>query len=233
MASSNIQQNLIPNEPDLKDLVNLVKKDIFLNLNCHALGTIQSFDATKQTATATINYKRTYFQPDSAGVYQPVLVDYPILVDCPVVCLGGGNGALTFPISSGDECVVMFNDRDIDNWFQGSSGGAVATPRLHSFSDGLLLVGIRSLANVIVDYNEDAVELRNKLGTTSVAITDDDITLKVAGGAMTLVVDSEGKLTITNGFGEFVAALILALQTASAGGFPLVADLSILNTFKA
>jgi hypothetical protein len=59
-------------------------------MNCHAIATIQSFDPTKQTASATVNYKKTYFKPDTAGVYRPVLVDYPQLIDCPVIFLGGG-----------------------------------------------------------------------------------------------------------------------------------------------
>lgn len=169
MANSQIQQNLIPNEPQLSDLLGLLKKDIMLSLAAHHIGTVQSFDASNQTATATINYKKTYFQLDPvSGDYVPVLVDYPILIDCPVICLGGGLGALTFPIKAGDECVVLFNDRDLDTWFQGGSGGAVATPRLHSFSDAMILVGVRSLAKVLTDYDEERSSL--KYGTTRVAV---------------------------------------------------------------
>lgn len=248
MAGSDIQQNLIPNEPMLADLLNLFKKDLLLGFNCHHIGTIQSFNSVKQTATATINYKKTYFKPNSVtGLYDPVLVDYPVLLDSPVVCLGGGGSSLTFPIASGDECLVLFNDRDIDNWFSGSSNGAVATPRLHSFSDGIIVVGLRSMANVIINYNGDAVELRTEDGLTKVSLDDttatirrgtttavltDDATTITVGANMTFEVDATGKFKITNATGEFVAALIQVFQTASAGGFPLIADLTTLLTFK-
>ena len=107
---SNAPLNMVPSEPSLKDLLDLLKKDILLSLNAHHIGTIQSFNSAKQTATATINYPKTYYQLNSlSGLYNPVLVNYPLLVDCPLICLGGGTAALTFPIQSGDECLVLFN----------------------------------------------------------------------------------------------------------------------------
>ncbi len=256
MAGTEIQQNLLPNELELKDLLALFKKQIMLELNCHAIGQIQSFDSTKQTATATIVYKKAFFLPNATGNYEQKLVDYPILLDCPVVCLGGGNGALTFPIEADDECVVLFNDRDIDNWFAGASGGATATPRLHSFSDGIILVGIRSLANALVNYNADATELRSKDGLNKFSITDDEVsfqkgenkvtvddekaTIVLGSSGVTVEVTTEGKLKIMNETGEFVASLVQLftdVQSATAGGFPLVmptfpTDLEVLQSFQ-
>lgn len=161
--------NQTPVDPSLKDLLDMLKKDIFLSLFCHQIGTIKEFDSTNQTASITINYKKTFYQLNAAtGLYSPVLVDYPALVDCPVICLGGGATALTFPIQAGDECLVLFNDRDMDNWFQGGAGAALATPRLHSFSDGVALVGLRSLGNVLTDYDATRAVLKN--GTTMVGV---------------------------------------------------------------
>lgn len=216
MNISNVQQNQIPNEPELKDLLALWKKAILLGLNCHHIGTVQSFDSVKQTATATINYKKTFFEPDPVtGVYGPVLKDYPILLDCPVIVLGGGGGALTFPNAQGDECVVLFNDRDIDNWFQGGgSGAAVATPRLHSFSDGLILVGVRSLANVLKNY--DAVRAVLRLGQAMVG---------VGGGAGTLVKIANGTTTL-NTLLQSLLTDLSTLATSAAAGFTTQAGAS-------
>jgi len=240
-AEAQLGQNQIPNDPQLKDLLDLLKKDMFLNLNSHHLATIQSFDPLKQTATATINYKQTYFQKNLfSGVYEPVLVDYPVLLDCPVICLGGGLGSLTFPITTGDECLVMFNDRDIDNWFKGSSNSGVATPRLHSFSDGIIIVGVRSLANVLVDYDSDAVAL-NYAGN-KVRLYEDSFKVDLISG-VSLEIDAIGKLKITNLNGEFVAMLVQlftdiqnGLVSTLLGPQPLVmptftVDLAALQTF--
>ncbi len=196
MSDPSFTQNLIPNEPSLKDLLDLLQKQILLSLSCHHIGTVQSFDATKQTATATINYKKTRFVLDATtGLYDPVLDDYPILVDCPVIVLGGGNAALTFPIEQGDECLVLFNDRSIDKWFSGGMGAAVATPRLHSFSDGLILVGLRSLPNVLEDYDTERAVLKN--GSTMVGVSS--TLVKIANNTTTL-------LQVINGILDLIAA---------------------------
>lgn len=241
-----LPQNLVPNEPELKDLLDLVRKDIFLGLNCHAIGTITAFDPVKQLASATINYKKTYSRPDATGVYGPVLVDYPQLADCPVMVLGGGGTAITFPIAVGDECFVMFNDRDFDNWLKGSSSSGVATTRLHSFSDGVIFVGVRSLANVIQGYDPENPQIQSggltvtfrKAGGFRVENAigwwdfKDNADVEFDTGTVQGLFGHGGHVKFANSTGELIAALITILQTATAGGFPLVADLSTLISFK-
>lgn len=187
MASPQISQNLVPENPQLQDLLDLLKKDVMMSLACHHIGTVQSFDAAKQTATATINYKKTYFQRDSSGLYQPMLVDYPILIDCPCVVLGGGPTSLTFPIAKGDECLILFNDRDIDNWFSSGQLGPVATPRLHSMSDALILVGVRSSPKALAGYDTARAVLKN--GTTKIGVGEDKIQFENAGGTLKEALD--------------------------------------------
>lgn len=158
----------VPN-PKLADLLDSLKKDIFLSLNCHALATIQSFDPVEQTVSATINYTRTQIRANQDGTYSNQEINYSIIVDAPVIALGGGKSALTFPIVQGDQALIFFNDRDIDNWVAGgrtSNVGPVATPRLHSFSDAIALVGL----NKISGYDPDRAVLRNGDGPAMVAI---------------------------------------------------------------
>lgn len=169
MSVSTIQQNLIPNEPELKDLFDLWRKEILLDFNCHHIGTIQSFNASNQTASVTINYKQTNFNfNETTGIYDPVLMDYPILAEAPVLVLGGGSGSLTFPIRVGDECLILFNDRDLDNWFVGGTGSPNGTARLHSYADAIVLVGLRSLPNSLASYDSTRVVIQN--GTTSIGL---------------------------------------------------------------
>lgn len=186
MSNPQITLNQVPIEPQLKDLLDLLRKNIMLSLAAHHIGTIQAFNPTNQSATVTINYKQTRFQLDKAsGLYDPVLFDYPVLLDCPVIALGGGLGALTFPIAVGDECLVLFNDRDLDNWLAGGSGGAVATSRAHSFSDGIVLVGIRSLAKVLTSYDTVRAVLRNGTGGTTMVGVGPSL-IKIANSLYTL-----------------------------------------------
>lgn len=156
-------QNLIGTDHTLKDLLDLHKKDVMLSMNCVSVATVQTFNSVNQTVTATINYKKTYMEKNAQGQYNPVLKDYPILIDCPVVMLGGGPATLTFPIQQGDECLILFNDRDIDAWFASGQVGPLATQRLHSTADGFALVGVRSLSRSIVGYDQVNVALQNSI----------------------------------------------------------------------
>lgn len=177
MAEPTIKQNRTSiTEPSLSDLLDLMKKDIFLNINCHHVAQIQSFDKDTQTVQATIMYKKTYFQKVSDGTYQPILKDYPILIDVPVIVLKGGAAHLQMPIAQGDECLILFNDRDIDNWFQTGQVKPNASSRLHSFSDGFALIGVSSSPKAIADWDMTRASLN--YGTTSVGVSATKIRIK-------------------------------------------------------
>jgi hypothetical protein len=184
--ASNIPLNLIPNEPSLVDLLTQWKKDVLLTLNCHHIGTIQSFNATNQTASVTINYVKTFQQFNTqTGLYAPISQNYTILAEAPVITLRGGKAALTFPIAAGDECLVLFNDRDMDNWFAGGTGSPNATGRLHAFSDAMVLVGLRSLANVLTNYDTVRAVLSNGTGGTTMVGVGPTL-IKIANSTTTL-----------------------------------------------
>lgn len=215
-SSAQIQQNLIPNEPALVDALNFLKKDIGLLYNSHHIGTIQSFDSDKQTAKVSINYTKTYFEVDSTGVLAPVQVNYPTLLDCPVFFAGGGGRALTFPVAQGDECLIAFNDRDIDRWFSGASAGPVATPRLHSIADGLVFVGFRSLPRVLANLDTARAALRgNAAGTTVIAAGADKLLL--ANAVTTLNTLLQALCTELTGLTSTLAIMTISGVTPGGG----------------
>ncbi len=213
MPGPSIQLTRITNDPSLKDLLDTLKKDIMLNLNCHAIATVQSFDPANLTVSASINYSKTYFIRNSnTGEYVPKQVNYPLLTDCPVIILGGGPAALTFPIQQGDECLILFNDRDLDNWFAGATSGPVATPRLHSLSDGIALIGFK---NSIDSYDSSRAVLRN--GTTGVGVGPDLV--KIYNASFTLngilqdiMTQLESLATATGNTGIATALTALAVE---------------------
>lgn len=178
MANPKVQNTRFQVDPSLTDVFNLQKRDIFLSLKCHDIATVQEFDSEKQTITATINYKRTYSQKGPNGKYIDVLVDYPILLDVPVIFLGNKNRGLTFPVSKGDVCLILYNDRDIDNWFQSGQIAGVASSRAHSISDGIAIIGLYSSNNSIEDFDEDRVLLRNN--DVEVGLSESKVRIKNA-----------------------------------------------------
>lgn len=170
--------NKIATDYDIDDLNNLLMKQIMLSLNCHAIATIKSFDSVKRTVSAKIIYNKTFYKSEADGTRNPYYVEYPILLDCPVIILGGGASSLTFPISAGDTCLMLFNDRDIDNWVAGANSGPPATGRLHSLSDGIALVGFITPSA----YDTNRAVLRN--GPTYVGVSSTKV--KIANGNTTL-----------------------------------------------
>ncbi len=140
--------NPIVPDPKLRDVLKLLIKEVMLSLNCHHVGTIQSFDSSNQTVSVKINYTKTYVKLNPATLeYEQVQEDYPVLENLPIFIYGGGGKRITAPISEGDQCLVAFNDRDLDNWLKGrfNTTGPVNSVRLHSFSDGIAFVGFESL----------------------------------------------------------------------------------------
>lgn len=259
MASTEQNINLVSSEPQLHDLLDYWKKALKLEMAVHHVGTIESFDSSTQTCQVSINYLKTFLQVDDTGNTSITTQSYPLVVGCPCIVLGGGNGRLTFPIKAGDECLLLFNDRDMDNWFSGSNNSAPATTRLHSFSDAIALVGLRSLPHVIADYDAAACTFQNGSNyvkvyenkvqiqggdNTNVVIQDGTITAKAGSTGTTVVIKNDGTISITNATGElisFLNTLFTDIQNATVntmfGPQPLImptyaADLVKFQTFK-
>lgn len=217
-------KNIRQPEYNLRDLLDLVKKELMLSLNCHGLATIQSFDAETQTVTAQLLYKQAYEQRDArSGKYSTVLVDYPLLVDCPVIIFGGGGGSLTFPIAAGDQCLVLFNDRDIDNWFAGAANGDLASSRLHSMADGIALVGLHNKAGALPNYDEERASLQYNGGKVGVGEK-----LVLRNSAVDFREQLDLLLTGLSTFAAATAAASTAAQIAAAAT-PLVTVLAAVK----
>jgi len=191
--------------PDLATLINHKKSQTLADINCVSVGTIQSFDSTNQTASIRLNFKRVIkggkpLQNPSTECVD-LVIDYPILVNCPVVFMNGGGGYLTFPIAPGDTCLVLFCDRDMDLWFTSGQTQAPNSDRMHDLADGIALVGIRSLLNPLSNYMTNGVNLlcdkninleapfMNLIGNVNISngatgsfTTNDGKTVTVAGG---------------------------------------------------
>lgn len=145
------------NAPDLSDVLQNFKDDIMKSLNAVQVGQVEAFNASRQTVSVKIAIKQVIDElPDGTRTFQ----EMPLMMECPMIFLGGGDAHLTMPIQQGDSCIVLFNDRDIDNWFIEGGIKAPNTKRKHDLSDAFAIVGVRNLQNALTDYPTDAVRLR-------------------------------------------------------------------------
>lgn len=166
------------NNQTLASVLDLYRLSLMYQMNCHQVGEIVSFNPSTQTAEVQIKMVR---------VEDDQIKEYPLLIDCPCVVLSGSKGRLTFPIEQGDSCIVLFNDRDIDNWYSSGQKMPPRTPRMHNFADAIALVGIRNKQNQIEDYLQHGVELKYgkstiKLENNKVTITDHKDTIVMDNG---------------------------------------------------
>ena len=145
-------QNKRKTEPDLCAVLDQVKDQVMSELNCVSIGTIVSFDSSDQTATIQLSYKKINLYDGSISDYQP-------LIKCPCIILNGGGGYLTFPITAGDSCLVLFCDREIDTWFTNGGTNPPQSARVHDLNDGIALVGIRNGLNSLKGYYQGGIQL--------------------------------------------------------------------------
>lgn len=197
MSSS---QSFTPVTPDLNAWMKLMLQNFSANINCISIGTIDSFDGDKQTATVAINYVRIFRNanpnlPNPAPNDQAsdVYLPYPLLVNCPVVMLNGGGASITFPIAKGDTGVVFFNDRELDTWMTTNTTTYPHNSRTHDLSDGIILVGIRSLTNPISPY--DSTNFKILFGGGFITISPTGvITIKKSNGYFSI--DTLGNISV-------------------------------------
>lgn len=134
-------------------------------------GIIQSFDAAKQTATVqpaiTENIK--------IGNRDAQAMNLPILSDVPVQFPRAGGYSVTFPVKSGDECLLVFADMCIDGWWQSGGVQNQMERRRHDLSDAIAIIGITSVPNAVTDYSTDAFQARSDDGSTYIEIKTPNI----------------------------------------------------------
>lgn len=126
-------------------------------------GIIRSFNAATQTAVVQPAIKRIWVDDGP--------LDLPQCLDVPVQFPRGGGFVLTFPVAPGDECLLVFSERAIDNWFTNGDTQEPSEYRLHDLSDAFAVLGFSSAPNVPSGGSlTSGAELRTLDGTTVVRI---------------------------------------------------------------
>jgi hypothetical protein len=154
---------------------------------------IVSYDAVRQTCQVQCTIGIQTIDPLS-NTSNPIIINIPVINDCPVVFPHGGGFSLTFPILPNDECLLHVSSRCIDGWW--GQGGIVQQGdlRMHDLSDCFVMVGPRSLPNVLSAVSTSTVQLRSDDGQAYIEIagghvvnivTPSDVNI-TAGGSIKL-----------------------------------------------
>lgn len=129
-------------EPNWIQTLDGVTKKTGYELNCMRIGIVNEFFPDDLTADIVIANKKTLgLNEDGTQIVEP----YPLIRAKVVYC----NPFITFPINPGDECVLLFADREIESWFLNGDVNPEGYPRMHAKTDAVAIFGIRSLPNMI------------------------------------------------------------------------------------
>ena len=197
------EKNLPPN---LDVVLSDLKREIFATLNCVQVGRITKVTGDEQSVEVQLQIRQPLIDGTSAII--------PVLVDVPFFVLQGGSAFINMPVSIGDYCIVLFNDRDIDTWWTTDGVSDPNTTRKHNLSDGIALVGINP-KTAVRDYNGAAVGII--AGDKKVDIENDAETLH--GLISDLIDEVKGLTTFGSSTSHSVTAASKAALDVVAGRF--------------
>ena len=204
---------------DLTQIQEISNSNTAQEMNCVRIGVIQEFYPENLTAQGRLVDKMlTGLNPDGSQI----LKEYPPIYAKVCYC----NPFCTFPLTQGMECVLLFNDRELETWFINGGSNIQAYPRMHDLTDAIAIVGIRSLPQMIqiltdclhLFYGQSDIQIYNEninINTSTLNITGNTTqtgdtnqtgtitatNLNATAAASGNIVDSQGKTlaTVTNG----------------------------------
>lgn len=134
--------NQFSSPADLTQTLTAATASLAEQLNCMRIGIVQEFFPDNLTAMVTIaNKKLIGFNPNGSQI----LKDYPPIYAKVCYCCPFA----TFPLTKGMECILLFNDREIESWFINGDVNPQSYPRMHDLTDAVAIVGIRSIPQMI------------------------------------------------------------------------------------
>ena len=109
----------------------------------------------------------------------------PVLSDVPVIFPRSGQFFISFPVAAGDYVLLVFNERNVDN-FEASQLGSEVDPqdfRLHSLADAVAFPGYFPIAGALKEADAGNLVLGKDDGGVQVHVTPGGtVEVKLGGG---------------------------------------------------
>ena len=189
---------------DITELLNIIVSHKIAEMHICMPAKIISYDFTTRKASVqpSLNQK---FSDDEILVL-------PIIHNVPVMQPSSGGASINFPVKSGDNVLLIFSERSLEQWLQDGKQSAPDDPRQNNLTDAVAHIGLNPF-NVIssAENNDDLLiaydgsKIRFKPGgvveaeaseieliANNVNITSPDVNITAANVTVT------GKLTAEN-----------------------------------
>ena len=157
---------------------NIIKKVNF-NLRCCIPGVIQQYDPKTNTASIQPAIREEIVNEDNTVQY----MNLPILVNVPIIFPSCSIGSIKMLLKQGDECLVLFSDLSIDNFWKYANVQNPIEVRRHDLSDGIAIPCVLSQPNT-KQFNGTGIEITS--GDSKIEIGKDEITFTNNYGSVTL-----------------------------------------------
>ena len=141
---------------DLKNLLDRFETSLLTRFNCAKIGKIKTFYPDKQRADIQID-------------------NYPLISDVPVSFICGANFSIQVPVESGDDCIVLFCDGDLDNWVNGDGYVPAFSQDKHGLNGAVALLGVTNLLTKVENYITSGIRIKYK--NSEIQIDDSGITI--------------------------------------------------------
>lgn len=189
-----MSDNRIISSQEQNEAINFWRNILQINTCIPAI--VQQFDSATQRVAAKPAIRAKYINPDNMKVEY---IDYPVISNIPLACAWSPKyGGLTYPIAEGDVCTLLFSQRSLDNFLLvgdvsnpfDPDSGQYTEIRCFDLTDAMCFMGVLTNNNVIGEYNQEAVELRNVNGKSKITLTDNS--LKLACGSCNIELSDNG-----------------------------------------
>jgi hypothetical protein len=172
----------------LKDMMTAFQDDLHTGLP----GYIESFDPATRTASVVPAMKKKYRGGKELAM--------PVIHGVPVQFPASKAASISFPLVKGDEGLILFSERSIDQWMESGRSSLPEDSRRFSLDDAFFIPGTFSRKNTRSGSKNGLTAEFNK---TKLEVLDSQIVMSF--GAIRSIKFSEAGMEITSMAGKYSA----------------------------
>lgn len=140
--------------PTLYSVIKAFQQETFAKLNCMKIGVIDEILENNTVRCSITNKKLFGTNDDGTSIWR----DYPPIYG-KVYFMGSNTTGINYPLSVGSPCLLFFNDREFNSYFETGEISPLADTRMHSLSDCMVLPLYQGLSGTDLNLTAETITL--------------------------------------------------------------------------